>query len=735
MRDDRPLNARPTLLALALLTAFAPARAEDAAGIVSEGSVSVGLDLISGDNADRAQFGQYNGLRTRSHGVVLFGLDYSRRNLKEGDSLQFWGTNLSLQTRELGLSWKNQGRWKLGASYNEQVHYDPYSYNTGGIGFGTTTPQVTVLPGGPGTGVDKDLKVTRNALGLDFWKSITPAVNFAVKLKTEDRAGSRLYGNGFTCPSPTAPGCIGATGITTGSAVLMLPEPIDSNTTQIEARVSYADRKMNLSAGYYGSFYSNHNSLVSPMVPDRLNNGLGTLLPLSTGLQAILNQPLSLPPDNQAQFLDITGNYVLSPETATQAKFKLSYAWGSQNQSFSGAGYTGAPAGVASLGGSVNTGLVLVGISSRPIPKLALLAELRYERKKDSTPIALYNVEDTDTYTNRRYPLQTVRARFNAGYQFNSTYRGTLDVGYESLDRGTFTPTSAVAGVSALRQRTDETSVKVELRRRMTEEISGAISYVGSRRNGSNWLQPNSGVGVTEVTDPQTAFSASSIFMPSLADRQRDLLKISANWQVSSALSLSVLAEGGQDSYSTPTDYPQQGLRKSDMNLFSVDADYAINETWRANGYLSWGNQQLRQSRPAGYILSFKNTATALGAGITGMPTEKWQVGVNLAYVDDQNAYSQTLGPTASPANVALLDAAGGLPDVLFRQFTLGMFGKYDIDKRSAVRVTLVYQYAKVNDWAWNYNGTPYALSDGTTLFQQPTQSVAVIGVTYSYRF
>ena len=735
MRDDRPLNARPTLLALALLTAFAPVRAEDAAGIVSEGSVSVGLDLISGDNADRAQFGQYNGLRTAPHGVGLFGFDYSRRNLQEGDSLQFWGTNLSLQTRELGLAWKNQGNWKLGASYNEQVHYDPYSYNTGGIGFGTTTPQVRVLPGGPGTGADADFKVTRNALGLDFWKSITPAVNLAVKLKTEDRDGSRLYGNGFTCPSPTAPGCLGATGIRTGSAVLMLPEPIDSNTTQIEARVSYADPRMNLSAGYYGSFYSNHNSLLSPVVPDSLNNPVGTFLPLNTGLQSILNLPLGLPPDNNAQFLDVTGNYLLVPETATQAKFKLSYAWASQNQNFAGAGYTGAPAGVADLGGSVDTGLALIGISSRPIPKLSVLAEVRYESKNDSTPIALYNVEGTDTYTNRRNPLQTLRARFNAGYQFSSEYRGTLDVGYESLDRGTFTPTSAVAGVSALRQSTDETGVKAELRRRMTEDLSGAISYVGSWRNGSNWLQPNSGVGVTEVTDPQAAFGPSAIFMPSLADRQRNMLKLTANWQVSSALSLSFLAQGGKDSYSTPTDYPQQGLQKTDMNQFSVDADYTINEMWRANGYLSWGNQQLDQSRPSGYILAFKNTNTGLGVGVTGTPTEKLQVGGNLAYINDRNAYAQTLEPTTSPANVALLNAAGGLPDVLFRQFLLSMFGKYDIDKRSAVRVNLVYQYNKINDWGWNYDGTPYALSDGTTLYQQPTQSVGLIGVTYIYRF
>ena len=78
------------------------------------------------------------------------------------------------QTRELGLSWKNQGDWKFVADYNEQIHYDPYSVNTGMLGFGTTTPQVVSCRAGPGTGTDVDLKVKRTSVGLGFWKSLTP---------------------------------------------------------------------------------------------------------------------------------------------------------------------------------------------------------------------------------------------------------------------------------------------------------------------------------------------------------------------------------------------------------------------------------------------------------------------------------------------------------------------------------------------------------------------------------
>ncbi|HQX47722.1 MAG TPA: MtrB/PioB family outer membrane beta-barrel protein, partial [Steroidobacteraceae bacterium] len=72
------------------------------------------------------------------------------------------------------------------------------------------------------------------------------------------------------------------------------------------------------------------------------------------------------------------------------------------------------------------------------------------------------------------------------------------------------------------------------------EQLSGAISVSRSRRDGSNWLRDNSGTGVTEVpdaSDPSTGF-ARGIFMPTLADRQRDKLRLQADWQPSDELSL-----------------------------------------------------------------------------------------------------------------------------------------------------------------------------------------------------
>ena len=570
------------------------------------------------------------------------------------------------------------------------------------------------------------MKTKRSGLGVGFTKQITRALQFDIDLKSEDKEGSRLFGIGMNCPSPVAPGCGTTTGINAGWATLLVPEPVNSRHSQIEARVSYALEKLRVHAGYYGSFYRNTYATLNPAVPGRLNNPIGSLLPLNTGLQGILNQPVALAPDNQAHQLDLSGSYDFTG--TTRGTFKLGYAKATQRDDFAGAGLGGAPAGVANLGGEVNTTFTRFGLTSRPMPKLSLLADLRYEHKDDQTPIHLYNIEATSTYTNRNLSSRKTLGKLQAGWQFSSDYRGTLGANFETIDRGVFTATSAVSGISALRQETEERGVSAELRRRMSEDFSGAISVSRSRRDGSNWLNNNSGLGVTEVADPAAVFLPTAIFMPSLADRQRDKVKLFSDWQPSEKLTLQFSAEAGNDKYSSPSVY---GVRNTRMNQFSADWAYALSYAWNLSGYASHGVQSFDQARPAGSVMAFENTNTGAGFGFTGKVNAKLDVGGSVSYVDDKSVYAQTLDVLAGNDSVALLAATGGLPDVVFRQTALKLFGKYSLSKRSALRLDFVHQRTSLNDWAWGYNGVPFAYSDGTTVKQLPHQSAAIISVTY----
>lgn len=700
-------GSAPTLLAVALLAAFGCARAEDAPP-PPESSVTVGAGLLSGSDADRALFGQYNGLRT--HGASgLLGFQFNRRDDESGTSLRLEGSQLLGSTRELDLRWKKPGDWRFSASYNEMLREEPNRASSGA-----------------------DLRLERKKFGVALLKTLGPQLQLDVSLSSENKDGLRLFGIGMNCPSAVAPGCGGTTGAQVGWAVLMLPEPVNANHSQIEARLSYAGEKFHLSAGYYGSFYQNQFGSLSPNVPSSLNNAVGTPLPLAPGLQAILNQPVALPPDNQAHQIDVSGRYSFTP--TTHLNFKLARSQALQHDDFAAAGFSGAPAGVSNLGGRVDTTLAQLGLSARPGAKLSLQAKLRYEDSDDSTPIALYNVEDTATYTNRRLPSTKLRGQLQANYQFSSDYRGTLAAELESIDRGVFTASSAAAGFTALRQKTDETSVRAELRRRMNEDFSGSIGVSRSRRDGSNWLRDNSGTGVTEVSDvsdPATGF-ARGIFMPTLADRQRDKLRLQADWQPSDELSLQLSAQHGIDRFSTPSVY---GVQTSGMDHVEFDASYALSERWSLTGNLSYGTETLRQARPDAAALAYDNTSSGFGVGVTGKASATIQVGANLSHLDDRSTYAQALDSTADGASAALLAATGGLPEIVFRQTTLKLFGIYTLDKQSDLRLDVIYQRSTWSDWGWGYNGVPFAYSDGTVVGQSIRQRVGFVGLRYAFRW
>ncbi|MDH4050809.1 MAG: MtrB/PioB family decaheme-associated outer membrane protein [Rubrivivax sp.] len=696
---------QPTVVALAVLGAWGPVWAE---GSTASASVDFGFGLLSGDNADRALFGQYNGLRNKD-AVGLLGFGYERRNVEAGTAVMFEGLNLLGEVRDLDFSWKKQGDWKFSADYAERVRYDPLD-----------------------SSADGDLKVQRTQFGMAYQKVISPRLQFDVSLRSEDKEGSRLFGIGMNCPSTVAPDCGRTTGTEVGWAVLMRPEPIDANHSQVEARVSYVTGQLALSGGYYGSFYRNRYGSLDPNVPSSLNNALGTRLPLSAGLQDILNQPVALAPDNQAQQIDLTGSYAFAPKA--RLNFKLAYGTATQDQNFVGAGFNLAPAGVSNLGGRVDTTLAQVGLTASPLPKTTVRAKLRYNDRDDRTPLALYNVEGDNRYTNRRLPNTKTSALLEASYQFTNDYRGTFGADYEAIDRGTFTATSAVAGITALRQKTDETGLRAELRRRMSESFSGSIGLYSSRRDGSNWLRNNSGLGVTpepDPNDPATGF-ATGIFMPTLADRQRDKVKLMANWLPMEELSLQLSAQTGRDRFDPPSAY---GLRKAGMDNVSLDASYAYSLSWSFTGYLSYGNETLLQARPGAAVMSLDNTSTGVGLGVTGKISSSLQVGGSVSYIDDRSKYGQTLDATADGANTALLAATGGLPDIVFRQGISKLYARYVLNKQTDVQFDLTHQRSTWTDWGWAYGGTPFSYSDGTTVGQKELQSVTYIGLRYIYRW
>jgi hypothetical protein len=125
---------------------------------------------------------------------------------------------------------------------------------------------------------------------------------------------------------------------------------------------------------------------------------------------------------------------------------------------------------------------IRLGITSRPISKLSLLANVRYEDRNDKTPIDWYNIEGTKQFTNGNYSPKRLNGKAEASYQLPAGFRGTVGADYESIDRGVFVSTNSVAGLSGLRQKTEESRLSPRIAPCDDRDLSGAIGYQSSDR-------------------------------------------------------------------------------------------------------------------------------------------------------------------------------------------------------------------------------------------------------------
>lgn len=792
---------RQSVMALAIVGAFGAAHADDLAAYLKPSStVSIGAGAVSGDAADRAIFGQYNGLR-ENRGYVLFDLDYVTRDDATGTWTAARVQDLGLSNRALSALREKQGDWKVSVGYSELERIYPRTINTGMSDIGTTTPLVARLAT-PGSGADVDLKTTRKATTMEFEKWVGPSLQFEANFKNEEKSGARLWGRGYDCASYVC-GSSSTTAISQSAfvknALLMVPEPISSTTKQIDAKANFRTEKLLLSLGYYGSFYNNNYGSLNPIVPNVFNNGLGAPLPgypAVTGaiipgggmsLQNVLQTPMALPPDNQAHQLYLDGNYALAPKT--RVNFKLGYSYATQNDNFAASGLGDAPAGVTSLHGRVASTLAQVGLSTRPLDKVSVTANARYEKKDDRTPEALYSVEPLAVvpatspasftnagafWNNSNTSSTRVAAKLEASYRLPADFRATLGADYNRLEREVPVTIAEekVAGLGALRRQNNETGYRLELRRGLSETLNGAIAYSTSKRGGSDWttlsqLNPATpGISATNLAlinmycggvscygqqipaSSIVGMSANTPFPMSMTDVQRDKWKLSADWNPTERLSLQLVLENGRDKNTTAFNEVAggKGWRDSLVALYSLDAAYAVSDNWKLSAYGSYSDQTQHVNHSTGYKADLNNRNDAAGLSLEGKLNAVMDIGATLSYLKDANRYgldassgtSGTLpGPltAVAPSAANLAQAAIGLPDATFRQLGLKLYGRYAVGKNAALRLDLVHQRVKFSEWQWSSAGVPFLYADNTTVTMQGEQNVTFVGLSYVVKF
>ncbi len=634
-----------------------------------ESNIEFGLGYV---NKDGPRFGQYSGLNEQGT-YGLLGGSLIKRDDATGTWLNLSGRNLGLESRELRFEHNRQGNWGYFIEYGMTPRFNPYTVNTGLTGIGTATQTIN------GTALrNVELKTEREAVTLGLSKNLPAGWDFQVRFKNEEKDGARQWGQG-----------VGVVGLVPAT-VNFLTDPINQTTRQLDAILGYAGEKLQLSGGYYGTLFENHNTVLN--VPN----------------SAVFTQ-MALPPGNQSHQLHLAGGYSFTP--TTRGTFKVAYARATQNESFFVAPTMNSR---TDLGGAVDTTLVQMGIVARPIPKLSLRGNLRYEDRDDNTPLALYTTvgltSSLDGFNEPR-SIRTLAGKLEASYALPLSLRLTGGVDYDEKKRNTF----RVVSVSQ-RERTDETSYRVELRRSMSETLTGALAYIQSDRDGSPFL--------TTVRNNNTL--GSNLIAPiHLADRKRDKVRLSADWQATEQLSLQFRVDESRDNYGQRDD-STLGAQKGEASAYSVDAAYAFSDNWQATAWFTRDDTRYEQLTKATatplWQAKLRNVGDSFGLGVRGKPLSRLEIGGDLSQSDmrDENQ-QQALSGTAADV----------VPDFSTQLTKLNLFAKYAVKKNVDFRLNYVYDRFSTDDWTW----TNWTYSDGTRVLQSPTQTVHFIGVSMNYRF
>jgi len=680
-----------TAVASALLAAFGPALAAESEEVARltrlQSAVEFGIGYADGDGR---RFGQYTGIN-ESGAYGLLDLNLVKRDDATGTWLRFTGRNLGLDHRDLKFEHLRQGDWGYFVDFSQTPRFEPHIVSSVVTGIGT--PELT-LPTALTTGTNVELKTKREAIGLGFDKWLPGKLNLQVRFRNEEKDGARISGRGL----PGAPATPGSFGL-----FEFAPEPINSTTRQLEANLGYAGERLQLAGGYYGTTYNNEYN--------RLNSTGGI------GLTAL--NPIALPPDTQSHQLHLTGGYSFTP--TTRGTFKLAQTKATQDDAFIVPSITGR----GDLGGRIDTTLVQLGLSARPLPKLSVNASLRYEDVDDKTPIAQYftlGLTPTSTWNGNNEPhsFKTTSGKLEASYALPMAFRVTGGLDYEEKKHN-FSPVRVVTH----RDQTEETSYRVELRRSMSETVTGALAYIHSERDGSPFM-------LTTLNNGTIAPSGNRVAPINIADRDRDKVRLSVNWTPAEPLSLQFAVDESRDNYDQ-IHALGIGVRKGEARNYSVDATYTFSDQWQGTAWVSRNETEQDQWQHVGtgtaglvWAGALRSVGDSFGLGARGKPNGRLELGADLSHSDITDKYGQERLNAASPATVV-----APLPEVSTELTRLNLFAKWALQKNAGIRLDYIFDRFSTNDFTW----TTWQYAVGTRVLPDPVQEVHFIGVSYYYRF
>ena len=392
-----------------------------ASGTTTTGTVEIGAGAVS-DGSFKA--GEYNGLEKKGlFGVA--GVDLRGGGAYDSTSAYRWrvqGTDLGLETRDVRAEAGVQGRFRVTFGYDELLRNRSDSYQTPYTGAGTDTltlPDSWRAPVVPSSSGSNNRNTTTSARGLIPGVAAAPYIDTQTSsptigtLLTPDAAQAALvsaataadlplfrdvslstkrtkYDAGFNAnlapewnvglsvrtehKDGTKP--MGTVSRSTGGDIAaIIPDLIDTNTSQVNANLNYKGGRGSLQGGYYASIFSNN---VTSMNWQNWAAGATTMNRMSSA------------PDNTFHQLHVEGRYKLS--RSTQVVANGSYARNTQNDAFLVDASTPVVP-VSSLNGLVVSTALGAKLTSRR-HNVSLIAGYRYDDRDNRTGVHIYQYAD-----------------------------------------------------------------------------------------------------------------------------------------------------------------------------------------------------------------------------------------------------------------------------------------------------------------------------------------------------
>lgn len=730
MKSQKNTAFNTSILSAALMATFGtPAFAQDAdlsQWVKPEMSVTVGAGFQ--DN-DRPQLGIFDGRRENT-AKLLLDADIKHRDDVTGTWNELQISNFGLDNRELEFRHSRQGDYGVSFEYSRIPRETPYTVNTGLQGNGETQVVNVVVPGTGPRNIELGTHRDRYTFGLNkiIEGVLDGSLDLTVKYRQEEKNGRRHFGS------------------YSGAQAIFLIEPVDSTTRQLDIALSYVGKDLQLQGGYYGSWYENANNLIK----------------VTTA--TLTNVYVSLPPDNQSYQFYVNGAYAFSP--TTKATMRLARSTASQDDysllsalppALVFAGYNGVKAKVVTKDAQF-------GITTKPFKDLSILANYSYQDRDDRTPHVPYNSQAVPDETTP-HSFKNKNAKLEATYRVQTGFKllggAYLDTRERSIPFSEFNnkpanPTNAggswtipAVGTNErevpYRHKTDELTFKAQATKNILDEMNGSLTFSHAKRDGSNFYWAD----MQNLVNPLH-----------MSDRERDKVGLKLDWSPVESLSLQAQFSQAKDDYDSNGlngDYtapngrtlPGTGITDGKAKLLSLDADFKLNDSWQLTGWYSYDETKAKQfayqANPSGAATSFgvnpnrkinlEDTGESFGVGLKGKATADISVGADLEWNRSVGKYRQS-----NIKNVASLDE--NVPNITNKTIRIALNGTYQMDKKSSIRLDVVYDRWSTDDWSWMmWNNAHTALvpmayaTDGTSASVSDKQSASFVAVRYKFEF